>query len=212
MSTTNKYNEILNLFTVQCEFRTWMNKPFIAGEKAIASNSFALAAVNLEKTEKIGPLDGQIIENILSVIPAKQGPIKDFSIKSLTDILSAQPLVDEFEECEECDGDGLVEWSYLNYDKHFDCPKCGGTGSIKTGKKVIDNSKRLRIGNSAFSLNIINLIVKAAVILNLETIYLVHQTEAYTGSIFQVGDVEILCMPVQEDNDQHIVGEVSLSE
>ncbi len=76
---------------------------------------------------------------------------------ALAQTISCLPMKDELEEvspeipCEECNGDGQVEWKYegKNYHDHshwFDCPCCDGTGVSReavfepTGRKIPDDN------------------------------------------------------------------------
>lgn len=207
----NIYNKVLNLFKGDDEFRLWMNKPFIAGNLAIATNAYLMVMMDKSKPEGVGEIEGYDANSVLSIIPECRTEPLIFSVKSVSDILLKPDKVDEFTECKECEGEGNVEWVYKTYYNYFDCPKCYGQGEVPTGKKVIDPSRRIIIGKSVITFNLIDKILKAADILGSKEISLVHQPKKDGPSLFRIKDVEIICMPVTDEYDsESVVGKIEL--
>ena len=113
------YESILHLFTSKDDFHEWMKKPFLVGNKAVATDGYFLVAVpewngNYEQSNKAD-----------SAYPMPVDFTKEYSIEQFKDAIAQVPLVDGFDEetkvdeCDECYGDGKVEFEYYANGRYY---------------------------------------------------------------------------------------------
>jgi hypothetical protein len=199
----NIYITILNHFTGQDKFRDWLNTPFHALGKAMATDGNKLVAVPLcdlmedltDHSEKVWKLWQ----------PANMEV--NISIDHLQTVIEQFPRIDcydmEKKECKACRGNGDVDfefcYKYDTYRMNGECPVCEGEGLTlqesgkPNGKTELDPAAYFKIGNSYFRANLIMDLLFVATKLNSD-IVLINQTEPNKPSIFRVKDVEILLM------------------
>lgn len=126
---------------------------------------------------------------------------KTIAAEDIQKALSEVPHIDETiktgedEECEECDGTGLVFWGYtdnhsLFHEMEADCPICGGSGYSKqakletTGRRVPDPEAAIQICSFCISAGLLQKMLSAMTIIGTEEVNLVAQT--YKLSVFRV--------------------------
>ena len=208
------YDKILNLFTSNnsTEIRQWHCKPFLIGNKLIATDGYSLVSFNKSNIEFVDNIPTYTKEKLNGVYPLEHHMKQTISIDLLKKCFEKIPLADSFKttttnlDCDECEGDGEVVFSYSdnNYKRHElkgDCPICDGCGQIvkttkeSTGKKVIDTNYFGSIGNSVFKIDKLQKIIEVAEILNEDSFDLVHQKKEFSPSLFLIKDVEILLAP-----------------
>lgn len=195
----NLYNEILKRFTGD-DFREWMQKPFLIGDHAYATDAHVMVIVPKDRVTGINELERGDPEFVLKVIPAERNMNSDVPVEVLKAAIEKAPLVDEMKEtkteCKECDGAGEVEWDYGKWTKEFDCPVCYGEGStytkIPSGNKILSNDGYMKIGNSYFRVKMISDIVKVAELLEESEIRFIYQKESNNANMIQIKDVEML--------------------
>ena len=135
------------------------------------------------------------------------------SVEAMREAYMKIPLEDEYVieegeeiECEECDGEGEVEWEYTDSNGHtyyevHDCPVCDGTGEcneqkkVKTGRKIPARFSIIDFGGATFSARIINDICDALDLLGIKEIHHVVKSPNQMN-LFEVMDgVQIIIMP-----------------
>ncbi len=201
----NTHLEILKTFTGNDPLRPVFNEPFMIENTVYATDARVMAwtpSVNIE--QEIKPYERP--ENIIKVIPETQNKNFEIKLSKLKKVFDNAPMIDEVEiiggdvDCPECDGEGEVEWEYGYHTKEMDCPLCDGSGlkenkeEIKTGNKILDPSKAIKIGKYNFRIGLLKKIYEAALSTKSESIKLVYQDLEYKGSLFTFRDFEILIM------------------
>lgn len=133
---------------------------------------------------------------------------KTIAAADIQKALSEVPQIDETintgedEECEECDGTGLVFWEYndrkfVDHEMEADCPICGGSGFSrlgkvkKTGRKVPDPEACIRIFSFCISAKHLQKMLSAMMIMGTDEATLVAQT--FQLSVFRIdGNIQII--------------------
>lgn len=213
------YEDVLNLYIGNDEYRNWIFEPFFIGNLAIAMNAHELVFFDKNLSEKeLNVCGNENPQLILNNIPEQRNQDYKLNIEEIETYLKNAPKVDVLKtvgkdvKCTECDGDGQVEWEYENWTKDFDCPKCDGDGyesesrQIPTGEFEIDGLSLVDVKNSRFSIKMIERLLKVKDLLLETEITLVFQEAENMANIFKIGKVEILCMPMRKcDNDELVV-------
>lgn len=211
----NKYQEILNKLVSNCEFRTWMKKPFIINDKVFATNISSMVVFDLSKVEILDNFNRYDESWLANIYPVIHNLDNTYSINYLKELFKLVPLIDDYDEdieevvCEDCDGSCEVTFIYadVNGNDHEiedECPVCGGAGVcdeiIKkpNGKTIEDPYSKCMIGNSLFSISNIKYILEIAELLDVNEFKLVYQTTPDKQNVFKIGDVELLIMPVSK--------------
>lgn len=100
-------------------------------------------------------------------------------------------------DCEECSGIGIKECKYCG--SKSDCKDCNGTGEsdeIKVFSDLELEGQDVKLFDTYFKPNYLNLILKTAFFLEADTITIKYQKEFRNKSfIFLIKDVKILLMP-----------------
>lgn len=211
------YDVILEMYKSNDDLRVYFTSPFFINDLAIATDASAMVFFDKKLCKKLDFFSGKDPDNIIKVIPVTRNESFVFSLDTLNNALSKCPLIDEIlieeseEECDECDGEGFVEYEYdgklTTHTIERDCPVCDGEGSkitevkTPTGQKVLDLSKNIQIKQSSFSAKQLSKLAKVAELLNEKNITLTYQVASNQGSIFSIGNVEILVMPTMMSND-----------
>lgn len=213
----SSYDVILEMYKSDDDLRVQFTKPFFINDLAISTDASSMVFFDKKLCKELEYFTGKDPNNIISVIPTLRNESFIFSLENLNNALSKCPLIDEIlieeteEDCEECDGEGIVEYEYdgklKTHTVERDCPVCDGEGSTTTetktptGNKILDLSKSIKIKQSSFAAKQLSKLVKVAELLNEKTITLTYQVAANQCSIFLIGNVEILVMPTMMYND-----------
>lgn len=145
------------------------------------------------------------------------------SLQDIETALSNIPQIEEEEkigkdiDCEECDGEGVVEWEYqvkagkYHYAEH-DCPNCGGSGYEsrarykKTGRMIPDGECPIRIRRIVIKAEYLEVLSKAMRLIGVDEVRCVHQSPA-KPCIFRIDDnIEIAIAPCLDASDYRIEG------
>ena len=147
------YDVILEMYKSDDDLRIQFTKPFFINDLAISTDASSMVFFDKKLCKKLEYFSGKDANNIISVIPYLRNESFEFSLQTLNKALSNCPLIDEIlieeteDDCEECDGDGSVEFEYdsklKTYSVERDCPVCYGEGSITTETKTPTGNKIL---------------------------------------------------------------------
>lgn len=196
--------EILNGYISSDELREAYNTPFTQDGYVVATNGHILIRIPEGKVDiKYEKRDKPNVGLIFVLQEECDIPISFSKLKKMYDDI---PEVDEEEECEACSGDGKVEyefvWDNTSYTLDEDCPVCDGSGYLgKTGKKVKDPEKRIKIGNAKFSNRYIKQIIDTMQMFEFTSIRLVSNPK-FSANIFNLDEgIQIILMPVCDDRE-----------
>jgi hypothetical protein len=127
--------------------------------------------------------------------------IEDFDILKTEDELSK---IGDNITCEECKGEGYVEWEYKHHTAEHECPECKCSGYshearfVPNGKKCFPKYAYATIDGLFFNINILISIFEAHEIIGGEIISL-NKLEKARAAMFKIGDYEFLIMPIYND-------------
>lgn len=98
----------------------------------------------------------------------------------------------EYENCEQCGGEGTVECHCCGNDS--ECRECDGTGNGKpTGKVTIPERVKVKIGPTYLAAHLLEIIVKASAD---QSLYLINKPTDKKAALFQFGEIHCGQMPV----------------
>lgn len=214
----NNIDKALTQICGSDDLRDWMNKPFKMGDSIYATDASIIAKVS-EKivSGKYSGVDDKYIQLILPLFDFEPKNLLTISIKEISEVISKVELVDEYLDtdtegsCNECNGEGEVEWEYDIYTRDMDCPVCDGNGTIteekrtKTGNKVLHVDLYIDIKVCRFSIAMISQLVLFAETVGVEEIEVINQTFPNRVTVFKVGEVELGLMPVTISGDMKVI-------
>lgn len=218
--TSNIYNKILEAFVDlrPGAGREWKGKPFVIGEKAIATDSCTMVIVPASKAGGIELLTEFDPDSVLKAIPGAEFrgrniPVPMALVKDKTQHLAKKPEI-ILKDCEACDADGWVVYEFIHKDirhtKDGECPICAGEGDLfagYTGRDIYDSSLFFKVVDCVYSAKLFDKALYAANLLGVDKIIFTRQ-EPTSCTVIEFRDVEILLMPVVkkdfEDDEQLI--------
>lgn len=112
----------------------------------------------------------------------------------------------DIEKCPECDGTGLVDYTYFadngrTYDKECDCPICDGTGTcraqkiVETGRMVPSNFSYYQLNGVYFSAKLFNRVVEALRLMGFESMRFKSSKPAAPNKFIVCDGIELWIMP-----------------
>lgn len=206
MKQENKYNKCLGLFIAKNnKFHKWKNQPFQLEEMAMATDGINAIKIPIELTENIDSIlveKEELLERIKTVLTSIESKEKEIiKVSDIVCVIGKTPLIDDFEECEYCEGHGKVDWDFEHFTKEDDCPSCHGYGKKKnSNNKVADNDWLIKIKETKLKHRFVLKLVQVCDILEVDKIFIYSQTER--SITFKVGECEILMMRNMEENDK----------
>jgi hypothetical protein len=203
MLNERKQSELFSLFCGHDADKPVMFLPFESNGKIYATDAHKLIRVDSSLCEFAldnphNPLNPGTIfpaENCNRIVATK---IEDFDFLKTEDQFTKQG---EDIECEECDGEGYVEWEYKHHVAEHECPVCKASGYssearlIPNGKKTFPNFAYVTIDGIFFNLNVLITLFKAQEIIGGEIVSL-NKLEKGKAAMFKIGDYEFLIMPI----------------
>lgn len=94
--------------------------------------------------------------------------------------------------CSECDGDGTNECHHCG--SEYECDNCNGTGKEETNKIILTSDNEIKFLNGYYTVSLFNLIIQTALFLREENIIVHEPLDINQGTLFMVGDFEIILM------------------
>jgi len=205
----DSYKSVLEIFRFKDNVgREWIKKPFVIDSNVYSTDSHCMVWFDKNNITTFSEYDVYEKTKIGTVIPTEINIEKEISVDEIKKGLEKCPteegfdLVGEYVPCKECDGEGTVIWEYNNHEKEWDCPVCDGDclqskkRQKPNGKKTIPTYAIIKLEQCFISANIFESIVKAAEFLNQKSVKLISQVSATKASLFEIGDVSLLVMPV----------------
>jgi DnaJ-class molecular chaperone len=141
--------KILDLFLEKDGMRKWMRSPFTNADKKVifATDGSAMICINNNGCEN----DFENYEDkIKGTYPVGCSNCNiSISFEELQAALNKIKPVNE-KKCPDCDGDGVVEWTYESYIEEFECPVCLGNGTIRTNYTFFNGKAGVKINGRIF--------------------------------------------------------------
>jgi len=223
METQNKnpYQQVLGMFASSDTLRPTMCKPFRVDQFSATTDGGSVAFCKKDLVTECEPIE--LSKSVGDLIVTDDNENLVILISDLELIIQSAPMEPEYYSsgipCPACKGDSFIEATF-EYDGDIhkivaECPVCDGSGDKHgppryTGKEIPSFTSIIGIGCSFFSIGYIQKLIKSASILQVDSITLVQQTEKQKASIFQIGEVRILLMPMMvPDSNQSVVGILS---
>lgn len=202
---------LFDLFVGNNKYRPQFHKPFLQDGYVVATNANILIRVRQEL------LKGEYSEN--SQVPTVSKVLTDYNfdkavtLEKLEAAIAQCPLEDEkvmvrmAVDCPECDGDGEVEWTYVDSDgdthhKYLDCPICDGTGEIhpaqyrKTGRKVPEYNAPIDVYSLNFRAILLMTLCDAMRLLGLSQAQYVARHIGKANIFHLIDGVDVIIMPL----------------
>ena len=200
-------DELLQKFVSADELRPKFQQPWRENNCVFASETHILIRVNGNMTTTEYPA---LDFNVDKFFPTGT-PDGIIALKTLEDALALAPMEDEMTyigedvDCDECDGNGRVDWSYRHWVKRLDCPGCFGTGLVEqrrklpTGRKIITEDAAIRIGPHLFRAGFLNILVDAMRFCGCSQSTVTFGNPR-SASLFNLTEgIDIILMPVNQD-------------
>ena len=196
----------------------WMTKPFLnsADGNVWATDGHAAVIVAMD----VAGLQYDKLEKKLAM-PCELPTEKHLhlfadQIREAVEKCPKDEVMEEKEvKCKECDGTGRVLWEYKastkfdSYDHEFDCPVCDGDGSIyeEVGTGRFEPAKKAgaRIGEAVFSAWQLDRLLRTMALLGYDEIAIITEPHRSRATMFRIGDIKVLQMPMYTDNAKDIV-------
>jgi hypothetical protein len=113
---------------------------------------------------------------------------------TMVDKLNGVPMIDEFDDCEQCDGDGKVECDCCG--NLADCEECDGTGEGRsTGNQELDYEYHLKISLSHINVTVANRFINALKEVGYtdEDELKLITTSDTIPAVFEIDGIKIIC-------------------
>jgi len=210
MEKLKNETKVFELFIDKKHMREEFRTPIAQGNFVFATDSYSLIKVSRHCVSGNYPrLDEPDITN--NFIPTDT----EIAVKicELEDLLSSVEMVEEVEttgnfvNCNECDGDGTVEWEYKAWTNDFDCPVCNGSGysqkprERKTGRMIPDYYCKVRLGNKYIQAKKIKILIDMMELLGIYTVMMRYNKNLPNQQYFFYFDIntEVLMMPIAQE-------------
>lgn len=178
---------LLDLWVSEICLREAFKKPFSIGEFVYATDGYAIIRVKKEILKEEYPPYTK---------PMFKWPERNcdqlVALSTLQEVWGRMPTVEEtimqgeYKDCEECGGEGEVEWEYMDssgrtYRQDFDCPVCDGSGyaeqpeEAKTGRMIPDLEATIGFGFHNLRADHVLTLMKTMTLLGEEEIRITYQ-------------------------------------
>lgn len=94
--------------------------------------------------------------------------------------------------CDKCDGSGVYVCEHCGNES--DCDECNGSGYVRKGKLEIVGEEDCFLLGRKYKIEYLDLILKTAIITGTKELHVSNSEKKGVGTIFTVGDFEILLM------------------
>lgn len=200
--------ELLAPYVSNDDFRAKLMKPFLSNGYVCASDIYALLMVKEELLSGKYESNGIDVTNVITKSNNRAVYTLEELQKAVCDSMTGdeEKIVSPRIDCDECDGDGTVEWEYISsfgrrFTQYFDCPICEGSGVIadaivrKTGKKCALDDDLISIQSLKFQTTQIAKMCETMKLLSIDKAEYIarHQSK---GNRFRLAEgIEVIIMP-----------------
>jgi hypothetical protein len=196
---------LLKSFTSNDEYRREMKTPSLIGEYVYATNGHCLIKV------PVSYLSGQYSE--IPKFPNGERVIKEAPLLAealiiktnlLDETLSVMPLVDEFQQCPDCEGEGEIE---CDLGHMHDCEECKDGVTTRVIGKTYKPFDRVKINDCHYDPKHIKLLSKTCEAHNVD-FFTVISMAPNRALMAQVKDSIVLIMPTMHDEEKNTVYDI----
>ena len=173
--------DLMDLYVSQDHSHRNLHHPFIEEDYIIATDGYGMVVLDedLYENENVKVRDSPL--DALRLIRKEHNC--DIILKA-SDLESDKK--DTIEECEECDGEGTVEFEYASKEKihykDFKCPICDGEGQIGVEHQI-------KIVGRYMWLSEANRLLKAMSILEVDSAKIVYMPKKDLVCVVMIGDI-----------------------
>lgn len=199
--------EILRLYACGTHDRPYLENPFVQNGYVYATDGTCLIRVSKVNIDRC--YDIQDIPNCKQLFDIQDCSVYVVNIKELQDLLLRADLVPEMKEsesrimCDECGGEGVVDWEYDTFTKEFDCPYCDGEGYLNkenveaTGNMIRNPKHVLFLNGRSFILHHIEKLIKTMELMCLNSATMRFTKKARFNAVLFNLDIntDVLIMP-----------------
>lgn len=158
-----------------------------------------------EKDVKIKELFGEPSEAV--VLPIRLSDLQKYKTEDDYD-WTGEDII-----CEDCLGDGEVEWEYRgrkdNFEKYFECPVCKGVGlssehkKVKNGKKTFPDNAYVRVRDAYFRMSLFERVLMIKELMESNIVLTSYINDIRPISL-RIGKCELIVAPTHFYSDQSI--------
>lgn len=181
-----KTHQLFNLLLGKEPDRAVYQSPFEINGKVYATDAKALIRCDREV------IDFEFTQPDKHPSAEKLIPERNVSMTINLDDIKFKDYSDR--PCPECSGRGTVRWTYGEHEKTDECPECNGAGSNSWAKALV------RIGNAYIHIGNAYLLQSVRIHEGKE-IKVVRVGIPVQALLFEVGNFEVLTMPVWTDGE-----------
>lgn len=195
------------------------NHPFIQYGKLCATNGKLLIRIdkNMVSDEdlQISNIKEQKRPDTQKVIP-QCTRCTLLTKKNVQEAIQKAAIVDEYLECDDCNGSGHVEYKYLSlsgnyYFQDLECPICYGTGKLEpTGKKIHDPLQIYQMEDFFLTGNTLAAILDVMNVFEVEQLFIRHigRKAFYRWlmlTLDQTNSVEVVIGGIRDEDAKSII-------
>jgi hypothetical protein len=205
-----RLEKVLNMFVLDDYMRPLLQRPAIVGEYAVASDANALCFFDKNLLIDISKYSTKFL-NVQSMVETPSTTKELIDSDYILRIVNNCPLVPKLIECEECDGNGKVDFIYeasnsRDYNHEADCPICNGEGVFESeDEKVLDYTYCVQFGGALISVKQIDRFLKVQKELSADMI-LLHIDVEKPAAFFQISSAKFYVMGLVNVNESKILG------
>jgi hypothetical protein len=198
MELTITHDQLLKKFISDDPFRPILNTPVLIDNIVCATNAHVLikCPVSLLEDKYLPNEAFPDIKKAYECVEYLDNPLT-IEGKNLNELLSKIDKYEKFEDCDQCNGDGVVECQCCGHDS--DCIECNGSGEsrVSLGFRFNKQYDTIKIGEAYFNPNYIQLLSDVQFLerSTIEVLSLKHNK----SMVCKIGRIETLIMPVMSD-------------
>lgn len=178
--------------------------PFSGHGMVMASDAHVMIATPVDSYDGKIPREQTKLKDLQTLIHMlRTEPIFAFQADQLAGSLQ-EKLIPETEECEQCEGSGLIKCDCCG--SFQDCNNCNGTGELESTDKLIPDPNQLYDWrDKRFSISVIKALLKVSEYAKESTIEAVFWSREAAAACFQIGQFWVVLMPVWKDKKQEAI-------
>lgn len=200
MTTTEiDYKKLFQMFCGNDPYRPVFHSPFKQQGRYFATDAHSMIFLPMDKAE----LDFKEVTELkaTAIIPKESNCNIEINVADIERQFIPN-LIDDYEECIDCDGEGEQE---CDLGHMHDCDRCEGDGNVKkhNGKKVPDQNTKFEMLGTAFTYKQLRRFLDAINLIGTKTVTKKFG-EKRIGNYFEAGDFGLIIMPYKVDDSNEL--------